>query len=53
MSINERIIRVAEAAKVPPALIKYQIYSTYGSNIPEPNYEIKKLEALEKIYNLV
>ena len=49
MSINERIIRVANAAKVPPVTIKRQIYSSYGN---APCDEIKNLELLEKLYNI-
>ena len=49
MTINQRIIRVARAAKVSPQTIKYQIYSSYA-NIPCD--EIKNLELLEKQYNI-
>jgi len=52
MTIAERIIRVAKAAKLPVITIKHQVYSTYGINI-NPNHEAKVLEALEREYNLV
>lgn len=52
MTINERIKRIAEKAKVPYSAIKIIVYSVYGKTIDNSTNFENKLNLLEKQYEI-
>ena len=52
MTINERIKRIADKAKVPYSAIKIIVYGVYGKTIDNSTSFENKLNLLEKQYGI-